>query len=202
MNGIISGSTGWKKQKYYASREIRLSIAVITIAALFPLVFFTFFAKWLSLIVGQGIPLLLFVFAGYAGIIFLISAIFSRRLLGPFQRLNDELKLIRSGNRHRRLFVRGSDDIYINSFIVEVNAFLDEYEQCMDLNDEILATATRQTLLIMSELSRATSNRDGLRQLVLQFHERVELLRRGQQTTTDLLQASGHVRETSGYTPQ
>ena len=40
-----------------------------------------------------------------------------------------EMRLVLTGNYHRRLSVRNSDDFYVRSFVLEVNKMLDEFEK-------------------------------------------------------------------------
>jgi hypothetical protein len=75
-----------------------------------------------------NIPALMIVIIGYAVIVFLLTYYFSHRFLGPFERLKTDMSIILGGFHHRRLITRDVDDIYIRSFVDEVNNMLDEFE--------------------------------------------------------------------------
>ena len=62
-------------------------------------------------------------------IVVVLALFFTHRFIGPFERLKMEMRLILTGNYHRRLSMRNSDDFYIRSFVSEVNKMLGEFEK-------------------------------------------------------------------------
>ncbi|RMG74769.1 MAG: hypothetical protein D6710_01165 [Nitrospirae bacterium] len=97
---------------------------------------FFFFANKIS---GQLEPNLVtfsIILLGYALICFVMTSVFSHRLIGPFERLKTELRLIIAGDYSRRLKIREKDDIYIRSFIKEVNRLIEEHERLRKFSDE------------------------------------------------------------------
>jgi signal transduction histidine kinase len=164
------------KQKYFVTKELRLSIALIILWSLFITAFFTYFAKELGDKIGHGTPLLIIVMLGYVVIVVVLTLLFSYRFIGPFQRLKTEMRLIRTGEYHRRLNLRTNDDIYIRSFIKEVNIILDEYEKVQHYRKDLVKYIDSELIRIITLIEEGESSRDTLRELVLAFHKKLLLL--------------------------
>ncbi len=164
------------KQKYFVAKELRLSIALIILWSLLATAFFTYLAKELGEKIGYGTPLFIIVMLGYVLIVTCLTLLFSHRLIGPFQRLNTEMRLIRAGEYHRRLNVRTNDDIYVRSFVKEVNIMLDEYEKVQHYRKDLVKNIDSDLIRIISLIEEGESSRDTLRERVLAYHKKVALL--------------------------
>lgn len=162
------------RQKYFISKELRISIALIILWSLLVTAFFTYFAKELAEKIGNGTPLLIIVMLGYVLIIVVLTLLFSHRLIGPFERLNTEMRLIRSGEHHRRLNVRRNDDIYIRSFIKEVNMILQEYEMDMQYKKDLIMYIDSDLISIIALIEEGEPSKDKLRERVLAFHKKLK----------------------------
>jgi len=162
------------RQKYFISKELRISIALIILWSLLVTAFFTYFAKELAEKIGNGTPLFLVVMLGYLLIIVVLTMLFSHRLIGPFERLNTEMRLIRSGEYHRRLGVRKSDDIYIRSFIKEVNMILEACEKEQQYKKELIKHIDSDLMSIISLIEEGEPSRGKCRERVLAFHKRIK----------------------------
>ncbi len=136
------------KQSYFVPKELRLSIAIIILWSLLVTAFFTFFVRELGEKMGNNALLFVVIMLGYLIIVIVLTMLFSHRLTGPFQRLMTEMRLIRSGDYHRRLHVRISDDIYIRSFVEEVNRILDDFEK-VQMNKQALVKHLDSELMSM-----------------------------------------------------
>jgi len=164
------------KQKYFVAKELRLSIAIIILWSLLATAFFTYFAKELSEKIGHGTPLFIIVMLGYIVIVLVLTLLFSHRLIGPFQRLKTEMRLIRAGEYHRRLNLRTNDDIYIRSFIKEVNIMLHEFEKVQHYRHDLVKHIDSDLIGIITLIEEGESSRDTLRERVLAFHKKLALL--------------------------
>ncbi len=164
------------RQKYFVSKELRISIALIILWALLITAFFTYFARELSGKIGHGAPLFIIVMLGYLIIVVVLTSLFSHRLIGPFQRLNTEMRLIRAGDYHRRLNIRKNDDIYIKSFVVEVNKILEELEKVEQHKKGIIKYIDSELTIITSLLEEGTPSEEKLREDVAEFHKKLKSL--------------------------
>ncbi len=120
---------------FFSARELRFSVACIVLASLLAVASFSFAVKKVGeVLVDLGYTIegnvlaMIVVIAGYAVIVFGISYFFTNRFIGPFERLKTDMKIILGGYYHRRLLSRDRDDVYIRSFIDQVNIMLDEFE--------------------------------------------------------------------------
>ena len=68
------------RQKYFVTKELRLSIALIILWSLLITAFFTYFAKELSDQIGHGILLFVIIMVGYMLIVIVLTMLFSHRL--------------------------------------------------------------------------------------------------------------------------
>ena len=150
------------RQKYFVSKELRISIALIILWSLLVTAFFTYFAKELGEKIGNGTLLFIIIMLGYLIIVVVLTMFFSHRLIGPFQRLKMEMKLIRSGDYHRRLNVRKSDDIYIMSFVTEVNKILAELEKAQRNNEYLIEHIDSELISIISVIEEGEVSKEKL----------------------------------------
>ena len=131
-----------RRQFYFSRRELQISIALIVLWSFVTVIFFTFIINEAKELIDvyeldKGVKLALFiiVFLGYLIALTMITSFFTKRFIGPFQRLKVELRDIVEGKYDRRLEVRRMDDPYIRSFIEEVNKVLDLLEEKSSTND-------------------------------------------------------------------
>ncbi len=162
------------RQKYFVSKELRFSIALIILWSLLVTAFFTYFAKELSGKIGHGTLLFVIIMVGYVVIVVILTMLFSHRLLGPFQRLNTEIRLIIAGEYHRRLIIRKNDDLYIRSFVSEVNKLLDEFEKTHHYKENIVKHIDSELLDIISSIEEGEPSREKLREIVLEFRKKIK----------------------------
>ncbi|RJR17783.1 MAG: hypothetical protein C4581_07415 [Nitrospiraceae bacterium] len=162
------------RQKYFISRELRISIALIILWSLLVTALFTYFARELSGKIGHGTPLFIIVMLGYVLIIVVLTMMFSHRLIGPFERLNTEMRLIRSGEYHRRLGVRKNDDIYIRSFIKEVNMILEACEKEQQYKKELIRNIDSELMNIIALIEEGEPSKDKMRERVLAIHKKLK----------------------------
>ena len=162
------------RQKYFVSRELRLSIALIILWSLLTATFFTYFARELGEKIGHGTPLFIITMLGYLIIVVVLTMLFSHRIIGPFQRLKTEMRLIMSGDYKRRLNVRTNDDLYIKSFISEVNKLLNEFEKVHNHRENAIKQIESELLGIISELEERELSKEILRETILKCHKKLK----------------------------
>lgn len=140
-NHLLSRLT---KQRYFSSRDLQFSIALLVVLALLAGIFLQTVSSALITHYGMSSPVLaVFLAAGYIGIVLLLAVFFTFRLVGPFRRLEYEMKLIQAGDLSKRLSVRTQDDLHIRNFVNYVNSFVAGFEGAKKeeerLRGEILA---------------------------------------------------------------
>lgn len=123
-------------QRYFIEKEIQITIAILVVVALLSGIFLQLLLKSLNSYLGTSSLFLgIFLTGGYISIIAILAVVFSYRLLGPFKRLEYEMKLIAKGELDRRLTIRTNDDLYIKNFAKYMNELIDNFEQMsMDYN--------------------------------------------------------------------
>ncbi|RJQ54596.1 MAG: hypothetical protein C4526_05055 [Nitrospiraceae bacterium] len=167
------------RQKYFVSRELRISIALIILWSLLVAAFFTYFAKELGEKIGHGVLLFVIVMLGYIVIVVALTMLFSHRLIGPFQRLKTEIRLIVAGEYRRRLTVRNNDDLYIRSFILEVNRILGELEKLHGYKEDIVMHIDSELMNFISLIEEGEQSKEKLREAALAFHGKIKSLEQG-----------------------
>jgi signal transduction histidine kinase len=164
------------RQKYFVAKGLRLSIALMILWSLLVTAFFTYFAKELSDRIGHGALLFLIIMGGYGLIVVILTMLFSHRLIGPFQRLKAEIKIIIAGDYRRRLIVRGNDDIYIRSFINEINKLLDEIEKMHTYREDVNRHIDAQFMKLISEVETGHTTKEQTRESILSMHKDLQSL--------------------------
>ncbi len=152
---IIAGKSGVRKQSCFASRELQFTLAFIAVISLLSGIFLQSFAGFLvSYYALHAAFLGIFLVAGYAVIVVFVAVFFTHRFIGPFKRIEYEMKLIAGGELSRRLSARGNDDLHVRNFVRYVNEFIGSFE---DMSAEYgkLNSAVSQSLgKIRAELSK------------------------------------------------
>ncbi len=164
------------RKEYVVSKELRLSIAVMLLWALLITGFFTYIASGLGEQIGSGYLLFGIIMIGYLAIIVALSIFFSHRILGPFQQLNTELRLIMSGNYHRRLNVRVHDDLSVKSFVNEVNNVLNKYEELYISRRDVVKHIDSESLALILAVKEGCNSSEELQNSILEGHKRLKEL--------------------------
>jgi signal transduction histidine kinase len=165
-----------KRNKYFVSKELRLSIAVMLLWALLITGFFTYIVSGLGDKIGSNILLFIIIMIGYLAIIVLLTHYFSHRVLGPFLRLNTELRLIIAGNYHMRLNVRKNDDLSVRSFVDEVNKILSKHEEMHINRMNMLQQIDSEIMGLLSAVKEGGSSPGELQDSILECHKRLKAL--------------------------
>lgn len=136
-------------------------MALIVITSLAVGIVFISLAKALGMVVSHSlVPF--FVMIGYVLIVILLTMGFTHRFIGPFQRLKMEIRIVLGGEFKRRLKIRAKDDIYIRSFIEELNFLLDEFEKMNTLKEEFVKAADAGLDELSSEIDSRNMTKEEL----------------------------------------
>lgn len=165
-----------RRQKYFVAKELRLSIALIVLWAFLAVALFTFVVKELGHRIEHNIFTFVLIMLGYAVIVIFLSMVFAHRFVGPFQRLKMEIDFILAGEYNRRLGVRRNDDLYIRSFVGEVNKLLTEFERMHYFKEELHRSIDAELLHIINVIEDERIPKEKHREAVLAFHRKVKSL--------------------------
>ena len=162
------------KQRYYCCKELRLSVAIIILWSLLVTMVFSYFAGLLGEAIGHG-PLFFTILAvGYVLIIVVLTLIFAHRLIGPFQRLKTEIKLIRSGNYCKRLNIRDNDDMYLRTFIEEVNSMLNDLDNVQECKASLAEHIESELAFLLAEIEKKNLSGEELQASIISFKEKAK----------------------------
>ena len=163
------------RTKYFSLKELRLSVAHMVLWSILVVAFFTYITIELGEKIEHNPVYLIIVFFGYAAIVFVLTMIFTHRFIGPFERLKTELRIILAGNYHRRLSIRSRDDLYIRSFILEVNRVPDHLEKSQLFKEEFCNKIDSELSTIKSLIEREEIPIEKLREAVISFRKKIGL---------------------------
>lgn len=150
-----------RRQHFFVAKELQASIAILVIIALLGGTFLLYLSKELNSFLGLRTPFLtLVLMVGYAAIIIFLSVFFTHRLIGPFKRLEFEMKLIAKGDLKRRLSIRGSDDWHIRSFVNNVNKLIDSFEETSIEYNKLNSTLAKRLKSLIDEIEEGMSQKD------------------------------------------
>ncbi|MBI5886048.1 MAG: hypothetical protein HZB85_05640 [Deltaproteobacteria bacterium] len=117
-------------QRCFTAREIQITLALLTVVALLAGICLQTVSSVLREHYGMGAVFVGgFLIIGYALIVLLIAIFFTHRLIGPFKRIEYEMKLISGGELSRRLSIRANDDLHVRNFVAYANRFIASFEQ-------------------------------------------------------------------------
>ncbi len=146
------------RQKFFAARELRVSILSIILLSFFSAIFFIYLIKTFEGAIRQNtVMAFVLVMVGYASVVILLTLFFAHRFVGPFDRLRYELDLVLAGDYSRRLKVRGQDDAYIRSFIEHVNRLI----ELTEVNSRCGAEIQREIYSTLSDIVREMEKAEG-----------------------------------------
>jgi len=162
------------RQKYFIPKELRYSIAFIIISSLVAGVFIIYLAKAVGgLLDEQGSLPIILIMLSYGIIVIIFTLIFAHRFIGPFERLKMEVRLIRSGNYDRRLRIRGRDDLYIKSFLDEINLLLEECQRIHSTKGDFAKEIDAELMGLLAMMEKGECTKERLMEALLLFRDKV-----------------------------
>ncbi len=144
-----------RPQRFFAARDIHFSLAFLIVLALLGGITLLVFSFWLLNEYGLN-PVFtgIFLVIGYASIVFILSVFFAERFVGPFKRLEYEMKFISNGELEKRLSVRGGDDLHVKHFVRFLNVFISRFEEMSKEYNKLNSAISTKINYITGELSR------------------------------------------------
>ncbi|HHL39573.1 MAG TPA: methyl-accepting chemotaxis protein [Deltaproteobacteria bacterium] len=166
------------RQRFFVSRELQLTIALLVIMAMLGAIFLQSLSRALAAYYGVQTPALgIFLILGYMAIVVFLAVFFSHRLIGPFKRLEYEMRLISSGELTRRLHVRGRDDIHVRNFVSNLNAFIEQAEEMSRSFNELHGALAARLAMLQRELARKDCDMECLKREVSEIQEMIHRFR-------------------------
>lgn len=150
-----SVKTDHLKHKHFCARDLQFSVALLIVLALLGGIFLQAISSAVSDYYGLNTPFLgVFLVIGYAGIVVLLAVFYTHRLVGPFARLEYEMKIISAGNLDKRLSIRSKDDLHIRNFVNYINRFVANFEEMSKEYNRLNSAVSKKLDDITKELSK------------------------------------------------
>lgn len=164
-----------RKHACFASRELQFTLAFITVISLLAGIFLQSFSGFLvSYYALHAAFLGIFLIAGYAVIVVLVAVFFTHRFIGPFKRIEYEMKLVAAGELSRRLSARGSDDLHVRNFVRYVNEFIGSFEAMSADYNKLNAAISASLGKIRAELSKEGFDCEKLKAEILTLEKEMQ----------------------------
>ncbi|MBI2414115.1 MAG: hypothetical protein HYV24_13005 [Deltaproteobacteria bacterium] len=145
------------RQRYFCAKELQFSIALLIVLALLGGVFLQAISSLLSQYYGVDTPVLgILLIIGYISIVVLLAVFYTHRLIGPFVRLEYEMKMIAQGNVSKRLSLRAKDDLHIKNFVKYVNGFVCRCEDAKQGYDQLHASVSKRLDDVTREIAKGS----------------------------------------------
>jgi methyl-accepting chemotaxis protein len=166
------------QQRFFASRDIHFSLAFLIVLTLLGGITLLVFSFWLLNEYGLH-PLLtgLLLIVGYGAIVLILSLFFAERFVGPFKRLEYEMKIISKGDLERRLSVRGGDDLHVRHFVRYLNGFISEFEDMSKEYNKLSSVVSTKISYIANELSREKADNERIKEEIKMLQKIIQEFR-------------------------
>ena len=166
------------KQRYYMAKELQFSLALVIVLALLGGIFLQAVSSFLISYWELETPFLgFFLILGYVAIVVLLAVFFTHRLVGPFKRLEYEMKLVRAGNLAKRLSIRSQDDLHIRNFVRHINSFRSRFEEMSSEYNRLNSTVVTKLDMAADELSKGNADCARLKEEIEQLRKEVREFR-------------------------
>ncbi|MEE8185963.1 MAG: hypothetical protein V3T96_06185 [Thermodesulfobacteriota bacterium] len=164
------------RHRHFVSKDLQISIALIIVVSLLGGVFLQSISSALSTYFGLSTTILtILLIIGYIMIIAFLTLLFTHRLVGPFKRLEYEMKTISKGNFSKRLSLRSKDDLHIRCFVTFLNEFIDNFEEMSREYNKISSTITSHLGEIENKLDKVPTDcneiKNNIKALQRKLHE-------------------------------
>lgn len=179
MDKSIFVKTGKKNiQHYFVSKELQITITILVVLALLGGAFLQSLSSALSSFFGFSTPALtVFLTIGYIMIVAILSVFFAHKFLGPFKRLEYEMKIISSGELDKRLSIRTKDDLYVRNFVAYINKFIENFENMSKDYNKLYSAISVQTGDIIKKIEKGEHNPEEIKETLETLHKRIHELR-------------------------
>ena len=166
------------RHHYFVARELRITIAILAVLALLGGAFLQSVSAMLKAYFGFTTPVLsVSLTIGYIAIIAFLAIFFAHRFLGPFKRLEYEMKIITSGALDTRLTVRTKDDLYVRNFVAYVNEFIESFENMSKDYNKLHSTLSTEITNIIKKIEKGQYNPEELKETLKTLQNHIHELR-------------------------
>lgn len=141
-------------KRCFSARGLHYSIALLTVLALLGGILLQVASSALTSYFGfKATAVGIILIAGYVAIIVLLPVFFAHRLIGPFKRLEYEMRLVSSGDLSKRLSIRSNDDLHVKNFIKYANEYIARFERMSDEHKRLNGLVSVRISELANELS-------------------------------------------------
>ena len=119
------------RQRYFIERDLFFQTLTLLLTVLLGGFLLLLLSKTISGYVDSSL-LFLMLFIGYFLLIIFFAWSLSRKFIGPFSRLKENMKDIARGDLSLRLQVRSGDDVRIKTFVEEANRLVRTFNNCLE----------------------------------------------------------------------
>lgn len=161
------------RHHYFVAKELQITMAILVVLALVLGVFLQSISTGLNAYFGFTTPaLIIFLSIGYIAIVAILAIFFAHRLIGPFKRLEYEMKTITSGGLNKRLSIRTKDDLYVRNFVAYINKFIENFENMSKDYSKLHSTLSVQMADIIKKIEKGQHNPEDIKEAIktLQIH--------------------------------
>jgi len=171
------------RQRYFIERDLFFQTLTLLLTVLLG-GFLLLLSKTISGYVDSSL-LFLMLFVGYFLLIIFFAWSLSRKFIGPFSRLKENMKDIARGDLSLRLQVRQGDDVRIKTFVEEANRMVRTFNNCL----QKIKTPTHEMAQLTDELLRRLESRGSLAK-----DQDLDALRGLRENIEAIYQATAHIK--------
>ena len=166
------------RQRYFVARELQITVALLVVLALLGGAFLQSVSSALNEYLGLTTPTLtIFLTIGYIAIVALLAIFFAHRFVGPFKRLEYEMKTIANGALDKRLTIRTRDDLHVRNFVSYVNEFIENFEDMSKDYSNLHSTLSIQMSDIIRKLEKGHYHADEIKDTIKTLQKNIHELR-------------------------
>jgi methyl-accepting chemotaxis protein len=166
------------RQRYFVAREIQFTIAILVVLALLGGIFLQSITAAVISYYGIKTPALgIFLIVGYIALVAILAIFFSHRLVGPFKRLEYEMKHIKAGELEKKLSIRTKDDLHVRNFVEQVNDFISNFQDMSREYNKLNSTISKTLGKVIGEMSEEGCDMDNIRKELKSLQDEIHRFR-------------------------
>ncbi|MEK6531826.1 MAG: hypothetical protein AABZ23_04960 [Deltaproteobacteria bacterium] len=167
-------------KRCFSARGLHYSIALLTVLALLGGILLQVASGALTSYFGfRAAAVGIVLIAGYVAIIVLLPVFFAHRLIGPFKRLEYEMRLVSSADLSKRLSIRSNDDLHVKNFIKYANEFIARFERMSDEHKRLNGLVSVKMSELADEISKDKFDCGKVKQELVELKKKLDDLNRG-----------------------
>jgi phage host-nuclease inhibitor protein Gam len=107
----------------------------------------------------------------------ILAIFFSHRLVGPFKRLEYEMKHIKAGELEKKLSIRTKDDLHVRNFVEQVNDFISNFQDMSREYNKLNSTISKTLGKVIGEMSEEGCDMDNIRKELKSLQDEIHRFR-------------------------